>query len=200
MARARTARIAAAIALIGAIGLTSWSPAPPQRMLAAVVGWPTSSLVVSEVQTGGASASDEFVELANQGPGSVDLAGLELVYATASGSTVTRKWTWATSTILEPGRRILIANAAGALAGIADLTYTGGLAATGGAVALRVVGGSVMDSLGWGDAASGFVEGSAAPAPSADFARRSSFTVGGVPARSVKPCWIIQASSKIFER
>ena len=33
----------------------------------AAVGWPPSTLVVSEVQTGGASASDEFVEVANQG-------------------------------------------------------------------------------------------------------------------------------------
>ena len=80
---------------------------------AASVAWPPSTLVVSEVQTGGASASDEFVEVANQGAGPVDLAGLEVVYATASGSTVTRKATWATSTILGPGKRILIANAAG---------------------------------------------------------------------------------------
>ena len=35
--------------------------------LAATVPWPVSSLVVSEVQTGGSSASDEFVEIANQG-------------------------------------------------------------------------------------------------------------------------------------
>ena len=111
-----------------------------------------STLVVSEVQTGGASASDEFVEIANQGTGPVDLAGLEVVYATASGSTVTRKATWTASTILEPGRRLLLANGGGSVAGIGDLTYTGGFAATGGAVALRVVGGAVIDSVGWGDA------------------------------------------------
>ena len=70
-------------------------------------------IVVSEVQTGGVSASDEFVELANQGATSVDLQGLEIVYATSTGSTVTRKATWTASTILDPGRRILIANAAG---------------------------------------------------------------------------------------
>ena len=70
---------------------------------AAAVGWPTSTLVVSEVQTGGASASDEFVEVANQGAGAADLAGLEVVYATSSGSTVTRKATWSASTVLDPG-------------------------------------------------------------------------------------------------
>ena len=35
--------------------------------LAAAVAWPTSTLVVSEVQTGGASASDEFAEISNAG-------------------------------------------------------------------------------------------------------------------------------------
>src|SRR6476660_6765197 len=134
---------------------------------AAAVGWPPSTLVVSEVQTGGASASDEFVEIANQGLAPVDLAGLELVYATSSGSTVTRKATWATSTVVDPGHRVLIANAAGIHAALADLMYSSGFAATGGAVALRVVGGSVVDSVGWGDAANGFVEGTAAPAPPA---------------------------------
>ena len=100
--------------------------------LAAAVGWPPSTLVVSEVQTGGASASDEFVEVANQGTDPVDLAGLEVVYATASGSTVTRKATWTTATILGPGKRVLIANAAGIYAAVADLTYSSGFAATGG--------------------------------------------------------------------
>ncbi len=67
--------------------------AVPARAPAAVA-WPPSTLVVSEVQTGGASASDEFVEIANQGAAPVDLLGLEVVYATSSGSTVTRKATW----------------------------------------------------------------------------------------------------------
>ena len=131
------------------------------------MAWPVSTLVVSEIQTGGASASDEFVEIANQGAATVDLAGLEVVYATSSGSTVTRKVTWTASTMLLPGRRVLIANAAGLYAPGADLTYSSGFAATGGAIALRVVGGHVVDSVGWGDASSGFVEGAAAPAPPA---------------------------------
>ena len=134
---------------------------------AASVTWPPSTLVVSEVQTGGASASDEFVELANQGAGPLDLAGLEVVYATATGSTVTRKATWATSTILGPGKRILIANGAGVFGALADATYSSGFAATGGAIALRVVAGATIDAVGWGDASNSFVEGSAAAAPPA---------------------------------
>jgi outer membrane biosynthesis protein TonB len=133
----------------------------------AVVAWPVSSLVVSEVQTGGASASDEFAELYNGGSLAVDLAGLELVYATSTGSTVTRKATWTTSTIVEPGRHLLIANAAGIYAAAADSTYSGGFAATGGAIVLRVVGGSPIDAVGWGDATNAFVEGSAVAGPAA---------------------------------
>ena len=81
-----------ALALVVALCLSSL-PAATQPLgrgiaLAATVAWPVSTLVVSEVQTGGSSASDEFVEIANQGAGPVDLIGLEVVYATSSGSTV----------------------------------------------------------------------------------------------------------------
>ena len=119
------------------------------------------------MQTGGASASDEFVEVANQGAGPVDLVGLELVYATSSGSTVTRKAAWSASFVLDAGRRVLIVNGAGTYAAAGDLVYTGGFAATGGAVALRVIGGTVVDAVGWGDATNAFVEGGAAVAPAA---------------------------------
>ncbi len=165
MARTRSGSPALVIALFVAVGAWPAVVAPP--VLAAAVAWPVSTLVVSEIQTGGASASDEFVEVANQGAGAVDLAGLEVVYATSSGSTVTRKATWSTSTTLEPGRRVLVANGAGAYASIADVTYSGGFAATGGAVALRVVGGTAIDAVGWGDATNAFVEGAAASAPPA---------------------------------
>lgn len=110
MDRARRAGLTALIlvVLVSSAGGPGGSPA-----LAAAVGWPTSALVLSEVQTGGASASDEFVEIANQAGTPIDLVGLEVVYATASGSTVTRKATWEASTILAPGRRFLLANTSG---------------------------------------------------------------------------------------
>jgi hypothetical protein len=142
-------------------------PAAALVARAASVPWPVATLVVSEVQTGGGSASDEFVEIANQGTGPVDLVGLEVVYATSSGSTVTRKATWAGSTVLDPGKRVLIVNGAGSFIALGDVAYSGGFAATGGAIALRVVGGSVVDAVAWGDATNAFVEGTAAPAPPA---------------------------------
>src|SRR3954453_16730737 len=85
-------------------------PTAPSRtagVALAAVTWPTSTLVVSEVQTGGASASAEFAEIHNAAAGPVDLAGLEVAYVTSSGSTVTRKASWTVSTILDPGRHLL---------------------------------------------------------------------------------------------
>ena len=80
---------------------------------------------------------------------------------------MTRKASWSTATILEPGRHLLVANAAGIHAAIADATYSGGFAATGGAIVLRPIGGEPVDAVGWGDATSAFVEGVAAAAPAA---------------------------------
>ena len=102
-----------------------------------------SSLVLSEVQTGGASASDEFAEIANAGPSPVDLAGLELVYVTSTGTTVTRKATWAAPTVAgarpSPAHRQLGRH----LRRRSPMRPTpAGFAATGGALVLRVVGGN----------------------------------------------------------
>jgi hypothetical protein len=168
MDRARRAALAAlvlacSVSPVAGAGLES----PSGESSVAAVGWPTSSLVVSEVQTGGASASDEFIELANAGSASVDLAGLELVYVTASGSTITQKATWSTARPIDPGRHFLLANVSGVFAALADVTYSGGLASTGGAIVLRPIGGSPIDAVGWGDATNAFVEGAAVVAPAA---------------------------------
>jgi hypothetical protein len=115
MDRARRAAANALIVLVIVVLAGGPGGGGVPSALAAAVGWPTSTLVLSEVQTGGASASDEFIEIANQGPAATDLFGLELVYATSSGSTVTRKATWGSSRLLAPGQRFLLANASGAM-------------------------------------------------------------------------------------
>lgn len=172
MARARLA-VDAALALVLALLLGLALPPQPPRPLGgmaplAAVGWPPSTgLLVAEIVTGGASASDEYVELANAGPVPLDLAGLEVAYVTSSGATVSRKASWTASQVLEPGQHLLLANALGIHAATADATYSGGLAATGGAIVLRPAGGTPIDAVGWGDATNGFVEGGAAPAPAA---------------------------------
>ncbi|HEY8134487.1 MAG TPA: lamin tail domain-containing protein, partial [Candidatus Limnocylindrales bacterium] len=161
--RARVPRIIWLAGLVAAFCL-AWAPVG-----ASAVAWPASAgLLVSEVMTGGASASDEFVELYNASPIEVDLGGLELVYVTSSGSTVTRKQTWS-ALALGAHRHLLVANSAGLYAASADGTYSGGLSGAGGSIAVRTLGGTVIDSLSWGDAASALVEarpGSAPPAGS----------------------------------
>ena len=157
------------LALIPALALSGeLVTAAPVVVPAAAVSWPPATgVLLSEVATGGATASDEFVELYNTAPSPVDLGSLELAYVSASGATITRKASWPGGQVLLPGQHLLVANAAGAYASAADATYSGGLAATGGALVLRVAGGAVVDAVGWGDATNGFVEGSAAPAPAA---------------------------------
>lgn len=148
--------------------------ASPALAAAAAADWPVSTgLVVAEVVTGGDKGTDEYLELFNAGDSDVQLGGLEVVYATASGKTVTRKRTWA-DRLMPPGTYLLVAHEDGAHAGVADHTYGGGLSAAGGSVVVRYVDGPIVDSLSWGSAASGFVEGTpgAAPAAGASLERR----------------------------
>lgn len=164
--------------LSAALAATMTLAAVPGASLA--VDWPPSTdIVVAEVVTGGASASDEYIELYNGGDLPVQLDGLEMVYVTATGGTVTSKHRW-TDRQLGPGRHLLLANSDGVFASLADHTYSGGLSATGGTIVLRVTGGAVIDSLSWGTAASSFVEGSpgAAPSPGASLERRPGGSAG----------------------
>src|ERR1035437_10654917 len=128
--------------------------------------WPPSSqLLLAEVVTGGASASDEYVEITNAGPTSADLGGGELVYVTATGATTTRKALFASPLQLDPGRHLLVANSAGIYGALADATYIGGFAADGGSLALRRGDGTVIDAGAGASATSAHCEGSAAGAP-----------------------------------
>ncbi|HET6380873.1 MAG TPA: lamin tail domain-containing protein [candidate division Zixibacteria bacterium] len=126
-------------------------------------------LLVSEVMTGGAGASDEFIELYNPGPFALPLEGLEVVYVSSSGLTVTRKAGWeAGAASLAAGAHLLIANEAGVFSSVADVTYANGLAAAGGSVAIRIAGAATaIDAVGWGTAASTWLEGTPVVAPPA---------------------------------
>ncbi|TAM73539.1 MAG: lamin tail domain-containing protein, partial [Chloroflexota bacterium] len=90
MARPYAAPAIVALVLLVFVGLAI----PPASGAAAVAWSPSTSLLISEVQTGGLSASDEFVELYNAAAQPVDLTGLEVAYASATGGTVTRKAAW----------------------------------------------------------------------------------------------------------
>ena len=127
---------------LGAALLLPAVPGAPGPARAAADWPPSSDVVVGEVVTGGASGSDEYVELYNGSQLPVELGGLELAYVTASGGTVTSKHRWSERR-LGAGEHLLLANADGIFAGLADHTYANGLSATGGSLVLRVVGGGV---------------------------------------------------------
>ncbi|MFI5261015.1 MAG: lamin tail domain-containing protein, partial [Candidatus Limnocylindrales bacterium] len=153
------------LTLVVATGLVRAAP-PELPTAAAAATWPVATgPLVSEVMTGGVSASDEFVELYDAGPTPVDLAGDEVVYVSATGGTLTRKASWPTTQLLAPGQHLLLADGSGTYAAHADLTSSGGLAAAGGSIVLRTADGTVIDAIGWGSATNAFVEGTAAGAP-----------------------------------
>ena len=86
---------------------------------------------------------------------------------TSTGATITRRAAWEVGAPSVPaGGHVLIANASGIYASIADATYASGMAATGGSVAIRILGASTaVDAVGWGTTTSSWREGAAAPAP-----------------------------------
>ena len=159
------ALVVVASLLLAALSVAGSAPAASAAESPAV----PDHVVVSELITGGASASDEFIELYNPTGAALPLEGLELVYVSASGLTVSRRAAWEVGAPeLSAGHHLLIANEAGIYAGIADATYASGMAATGGSVALRIIGaGSAVDAVGWGSAAGSWLEGIPAPAPDA---------------------------------
>lgn len=153
-------RSALAMALLVAI-----IPATPIDVVTAAA----DHLVISEVVTGGASASDELIEIYNPTIEALPLEGLELVYVTASGATITRRAAWdAGAAALPAASHLLVAHELGLYAQIADVTYASGMSATGGSVALRIQGAaSAVDAVGWGSATSAWFEGTAVAAPAA---------------------------------
>jgi hypothetical protein len=133
------------------------------------VGVTSDHLLISEVVTGGVSASDELIELYNPTAAPLPLEGLELVYVSASGATVSRRAAWPAGSASVPARgHLLVANEAGIYLAIADAVYTTGMAASGGSVALRIQGAATaIDAVGWGTATGAWLEGTPAPAPPA---------------------------------
>jgi predicted extracellular nuclease len=120
-------------------------------------------VLISEVQTGGlAGGYDEFIELYNPSDTEdFDLNGYRVVYRSATGTTdfSCYRWTTETVTIIPPHRHYLLTNRQGYSGTVlGDVTYSQGLSATGGGLAIRDPEGNIVDSVGWGTATNIFVE------------------------------------------
>ena len=126
----------------------------------------TDALLISSIATGGSSASDEYVVIEAVGAGGANVADYELVYTTASGATTRRLASFEGATPLGAGARLLAANSLGAFGANAFATWSEGIAATGGAVRLRLRANPALiaDAVAWGSATSS-AGGLGTPAP-----------------------------------
>jgi hypothetical protein len=122
--------------------------------------------VVNEVQTGGVTAADEFVEVLNRCGSPAAFGGVRLVYRAAAGTSDVLLFSWPADAVLAAGARLVLGGTG--FAGSRDGTLAGaGLAAGGGAVGLRDATGALLDGAGWGTATNLLVEGTPGAAPPA---------------------------------
>jgi endonuclease G len=131
------------------------------------------NLVISQLQAGGAVATDEFIELHNTSASAVDLNGYRLVYRSASGTNDINLAAWTTSTIVPPGGYYLVASTDYDGGVAPNITYNPttcscSMGAGGGGLAIRQGAantGTIIDSVGWGTATNAFVETAVTSAP-----------------------------------
>lgn len=125
------------------------------------------ALVINEFQTQGSSASDEWVEIANSCASPLTLTGLRVVYRAAAATSQDNTVFNLTGTIPAGGYQFFVNTS------VAD-NYTGetgtfgiGISGTAGGFGIRVIAsGALLDSVGFGAALNGFVEGTSVTAPS----------------------------------
>jgi hypothetical protein len=142
-----------------------FEPGSGDAQIRCVVGAPPAAPVrVNEFSTGvEGSLTDEFVEIFNPGREPADIAGYKLVYRSATGTSDVALLTVADGTTLAPGTFVVFGGSG--FSGTAYQSFSGSLASAGGSVGIRDATGLLLDSVGWGTAANGFVEGAAAVAP-----------------------------------
>ena len=158
---ARAAHLRAGVLGVTLMALTLFPPS-----LTRAAG--TDALLISSIATGGSSASDEYVVIEAVGTGGANIADYELVYTTASGATTRRLISLEGAAPLAAGARLLAANSIGSFSTGAFATWSEGIAATGGAVRLRLRANPTLiaDAVAWGSATLS-AGGLGAPAPAA---------------------------------
>ena len=152
--------------------LASLTVAVPRARAAA------THVVISELTTGWASGTDEFVELYNPTSSAISLSGWKMQYSSASGSAYADKATLSAGASIPAHGFFLLAASVGYTGTTTpDATFANGLAAAGGHVRFLDASAVEVDRVGWGTAVapeggSGF----AAPAPttSASIERKAS--------------------------
>ena len=138
---------------------------PPPDMATPPANCGVAQLVINEVQTGGSSASDEFIEIYNPCASSVTVTG-SLVYRASAGTSDIKLADLNNKAI---GKQGYLVAANSGYKGTTDIAFNGGtgLNDTGGGVALLDGNGKTINAMGWGDANNAFVQGNAAKAATA---------------------------------
>jgi hypothetical protein len=138
-------------------------------------GGSSGDIRVNEFMTGSTgAASNEFVELWNAGSTAVDVSGFKVAYRSAAGTSDTTLATIPAGTTIPVGGFYLLAGSGYLGSHVPDQTFSASLAATGGGLAVRDASGTILDSVGYGEATNAFVEGQPASAPPATAAPGSS--------------------------
>lgn len=124
-------------------------------------------VLITELQTGGAAAGDEFVELHNQSTEAVDVTGWQIRYRNAASQTASTLVATIGSHVMAPGSYLLLHSPTVPVpADVPEQAYTAKLAATDKAVGLfapdtTTCQATVQDAVAWGISTAG--EGSAVP-------------------------------------
>ncbi|MBX3196954.1 MAG: lamin tail domain-containing protein [Labilithrix sp.] len=126
----------------------------------------TGKVVINELQTRGATAAQEFVELYNPNSCAVSLAGWKLPYKSDTGNGNTVLHTFASGASI-PAQSFLVLGTA-SFSVNKDVTMTGGNMSDQGQVGLVDDTGSVVDAVGFGATLGPYIEGTAAASPSAN--------------------------------
>jgi hypothetical protein len=138
-------------------------------------GGSSGDIRVNELMTGTTgAASNEFVELLNAGTAAVDVGAYKVAYRSAAGTSDTTLATIPDGTTIPAGGFYLLAGSGYLGSHAPDQTFSASLAATGGGLAVRDAAGTILDSVGYGEATNAFVEGHPAAAPPATAAPGSS--------------------------
>jgi hypothetical protein len=138
-------------------------------------GGSSGDIRVNELMTGSTgAASNEFVELVNAATTAVDVGGYKVAYRSAAGTSDTTLGTIPDGTTIPAGGFYLLAGSGYLGSHAPDQTFSASLAATGGGLAVRDAAGTILDSVGYGEATNAFVEGHPAAAPPATAAPGSS--------------------------
>jgi hypothetical protein len=138
-------------------------------------GGSSGDIRVNELMTGSTgAASNEFVELVNVGSAAADVGGFKVAYRSAAGTSDTTLGTIPAGTTIPAGGFYLLAGSGYLGSHAPDQTFSASLAATGGGLAVRDSAGTILDSVGYGEATNAFVEGHPAGAPPATAAPGSS--------------------------